>query len=185
MEGTVDNVNDPSVGAGIGSDRKKRSPATARPKAKRTHLLLSQRIMVLANLLKRGAAIRYRRLLDLRPGEWGIVAQLGERAPRNLNDLAASMGLDKAQISRGVSRLVKLGFVTRRPNPHNSREILIALTPKGGAAFETILDAAGAVNHRLLATVARGKRRDLEHLLELLTSRAATLLLDEQAADPS
>jgi DNA-binding MarR family transcriptional regulator len=159
----------------------KRSRAAARPKAKRTHLLLSQRIMVLANLLKRAAAIRYRRLLDLRPGEWGIVAQLGERAPRNLNDLATSMGLDKAQISRGVSRLVKLGFVTRKPNPHNSREILIALTRKGDAAFETILDAAAAVNVTLLAVVTPRQRQELEQLLELFTTRAGTLLANEQA----
>jgi DNA-binding MarR family transcriptional regulator len=153
--------------------------------AKRTHLLLSQRVMVLANLLKRAAAIRYRRLLNLRPGEWGIVAQLGERAPRNLNDLATSMGLDKAQISRAVSRLVRLGLVTRKPNPHDSREILIALTLEGEAAFETILDAAAAVNGALLASVPAGQRRELERLLALFTSRAAALLLDEQAADPS
>jgi DNA-binding MarR family transcriptional regulator len=148
-------------------------------------LLLSHRVMVLANLLKRAAAIRYRRLLDLRPGEWGIVAQLGERAPRNLNDLATGMGLDKAQVSRGVSRLVKLGLVTRKSNPHNSREILIALTAKGGAAYRTILEASAAVNATLLAAVPSGQRKELAHLLELFTSRAATLLLDEQAADPS
>ena len=47
-------------------------------------LILARRVLTLANLLKRAATIRYRRLLDLRPGEWGIVAQLGERAPRNL-----------------------------------------------------------------------------------------------------
>jgi DNA-binding MarR family transcriptional regulator len=164
--------------------KRSRTAPPGRP-AKRTHLLLSQRVMVLANLLKRAAALRYRRLLSLRPGEWGIVAQLGERAPRNLNDLATSMGLDKAQISRGVSRLVRLGLVTRKPNPRNSREILIALTRKGDSAFETILDAAGAVNGRLLATVTPAQRGELERLLELFTSRAATLLLDEQAADPS
>jgi DNA-binding MarR family transcriptional regulator len=144
-------------------------------------LLLSQRIMVLANLLKRAATIRYHRLLDLRPGEWGIVAQLGQRAPRNLNDLATGMGRDKAQVSRAVSRLVKLGLVTRKPNPHNSREILIALTHKGGAAYQTILEAATAVNGALLAAVTPAQRRELEQLLELFTSRAGTLLANEQA----
>jgi DNA-binding MarR family transcriptional regulator len=152
--------------------------------AKQT-LLLSQRIMVLANLLKRAATIRYHRLLDLRPGEWGIVAQLGQRAPRNLNDLATSMGRDKAQVSRAVSRLVKLGLVTRKPNPHNSREILIALTRKGGAAHRTILKAATAVNGTLLAAITAGQRRELEAMLDLFTTRAATLLLDEQAAGPA
>jgi DNA-binding MarR family transcriptional regulator len=163
----------------------KRSRAIARPQAKRNHLLLSQRIMILANLLKRAATIRYHRLLDLRPGEWGIVAQLGQRAPRNLNDLATGMGRDKAQISRAVSRLVKLGLVTRKPNPHNSREILIALTHKGGTAHQTILKAATAVNGALLAAVTPGQRRELEAMLDVFTTRAATLLADEQANEPT
>ena len=156
-------------------------PRPAGPKA----MLLSHRIMVLANLLKRAAAIRYRRLLDLRPGEWGIVAQLGERAPRNLNDLAAGMGLDKAQISRGVSRLVKLGLVTRRPNPRNSREILIALTSQGGAAYQTILAAAATVNGALLASVTPGERKQLDRLLDVFTSRAGKLLAGEQPGKQS
>jgi len=151
-------------------------PRPAGPKA----MLLSHRVMVLANLLKRAAAIRYRRLLSLRPGEWGIVAQLGERAPRNLNDLATGMGLDKAQISRGVSRLVKLGLVTRKANPHNSREIVIALTAKGGAAYRTILDASAAVNGALLAGVTPGQRKELDRMLHVFTSRAGTLLAGEQ-----
>src|SRR5436190_4231764 len=87
-----------------------------------TTFVLSRRVMMLANLLRRAATLRYRRLLDLKPGEWGIVAQLGERAPRSLIDLADAMGLDKAQISRGVSSLVRQRLVTRKTNPHNSRE---------------------------------------------------------------
>jgi DNA-binding MarR family transcriptional regulator len=144
-------------------------------------VLLSQRIMILANLLKRAATIRYHRLLDLRPGEWGIVAQLGQRAPRNLIDLATGMGRDKAQISRAVSRLVRLGLVTRKPNPRNSREILIALTHKGDTACQTILAAASAVNGALLAAVTPAQRRELEQLLDVLTTRAGALLANEQA----
>jgi hypothetical protein len=41
------------------------------------------------------------------------------------------------------------------------------------------------VNATLLAAVTSGQRKELAQLLELFTSRAATLLLDEQADDPS
>src|SRR5438445_6044758 len=144
-------------------------------------LILSRRVLTLANLLKRAATIRYRRLLDLRPGEWGIVAQLGERAPRNLIDLAASMGLDKAQISRGVSSLVKQRLVTRKTNPRSNREILLALTPQGSAAYAVILKAGAAANEILLAGLAPKERRQLGELFALVTRRAQQLLSEEQA----
>ena len=148
-------------------------------------LILARRVLTLANLLTRAAAIRYRRLLDLRPGEWGIIAQLGERAPRNLVDLAASMGLDKAQISRGVSNLVKQGLVTRKTNPHNNREILLALTAQGAAAYAVILKASAAANEILLAGLAPKERKQLGALLGTFTQRAQTLLVEEQALGPN
>jgi DNA-binding MarR family transcriptional regulator len=141
--------------------------------------------MTLSNFLKRAATIRYRRLLDLLPGEWGIVAQLGERAPRNLIDLAASMGLDKAQISRSVSSLVKQGFVTREINPRNSREILLSLTPRGSVAYEVILKAGATANDVLLTGIAPRERARLDELLELFTGRAQALLDEEMALGPA
>src|SRR5690349_17243119 len=145
-----------------------------------SEFVLSRRVMTLANLLRRAATIRYRRLIDLKPGEWGVVAQLGERAPRNLVDLAGSMGLDKAQISRSVSSLVRQGFVTRKVNPANSREILMALTPRGAAAYRTIVKAGAKANSFLLAATGARERVRLRRQLDLFMTRALTLLAREQ-----
>src|SRR5450631_2771235 len=111
----------------MNSRDRSRQAVTKQQKTQR--FVLSRKVMVLANILKRAAGARYRRLLDLPPGEWGVIAQLGARAPRGLNDLAGAMGLDKTQISRSVSRLVEHGLVTRTTNPHSHREVLIALSP--------------------------------------------------------
>ena len=151
----------------------------------RTPFVLSRRVMMLANLLRRAATLRYRRLLELKPGEWGIVAQLGERAPRSLIDLADAMGLDKAQISRSVSSLVRQGLVTRKTNPGNSREVLIALTARGNAANQTILEAGGIANEALLAGLTATERNELAELLKRFTERAQRLLSDEQALGPA
>jgi len=94
------------------------------------------------------------------------------------------MGLDKAQISRGVSSLVRQGLVTRKTNPHNSREVLIALTPRGNAANATILEAGGRANESLLAGLTARERRELAALLETFTRRAHDLLDGEQTLSP-
>ena len=46
--------------------------------------MLSSRLMVLANLLKRGAILRYKRLAGLSSVEFGLVASLGRRPPMSV-----------------------------------------------------------------------------------------------------
>ena len=41
--------------------------------------MMSSRLMVLANLLRRGAMLRYKRLAGLSSVEYGLVASLGRR----------------------------------------------------------------------------------------------------------
>jgi DNA-binding MarR family transcriptional regulator len=147
--------------------------------------VLSRKVMTLANLLKRGAGIRYRRFLGLPQGEWGVIAQLGARAPRTLGDLAAGMGLDITQISRSVSDLVERGLVTRSSNPLNNREVLIALSRKGEAANAAFVEAGSRVNEALLEGLSDWERAALEALLIRFTERAERLLASEQEASDS
>ena len=75
--------------------------------------LLSYRLHVVANLLSRGAAMRYRREFGVSLWEWRTIALLGAQAPLSLNELAAAAGLDKSQMSRVVAGLVERGLVAR------------------------------------------------------------------------
>ena len=69
-------------------------------------VMLSSRLMVLANLLKRGAILRYKRLAGLSSVEFGLVASLGRRPPMSVARLAEAVGQDKGQISRALAELV-------------------------------------------------------------------------------
>ena len=66
-------------------------------------VMLSSRLMVLANLLKRGAILRYKRLAGLSSVEFGLVASLGRRPPMSVARLAEAVGMDKGQISRALA----------------------------------------------------------------------------------
>ena len=135
-------------------------------------------------ILAEGMTLKFG-LLGLPQGEWGVIAQLGARAPRTLGDLAAGMGLDITQISRSVSSLVERGFVTRSLNPLNNREVLIALSRKGEAANAVIVDAGSRVNEILLEGLSDRERTALEALLVRLTERAERLLASEQETSES
>ena len=141
--------------------------------------LVSQRILVLSNLLRRAAGLRYRRLLDLQAGEWGVVAELGHRSPCTLNDLSGRIGVDKTQLSRTVSRLIARGLVRRKPNPHDNREVRLSLTPQGQDCHAAIMRAGRNANLSLLADLSARERKQLVDLIERVTVRARDLLRAE------
>jgi len=141
--------------------------------------LVSQRILVLSNLLRRAAGLRYRRLLDLQAGEWGVVAELGHRSPCTLNDLSGRIGVDKTQLSRTVARLIARGLVRRKPNPHDNREVRLSLTPQGQDCHAAIMRAGRNANLSLLADLSARERKQLVDLIERVTVRARDLLRAE------
>src|ERR1700739_2660571 len=104
--------------------------------------MLSSRLMVLANLLKRGAIIRYKRLAGLSSVEFGLVASLGRRPPMSVARLADAVGMDKGQISRALAGLVSRKLVARSGNPRDNREVLVCLTRTGLAAHDAIVAGA-------------------------------------------
>lgn len=91
-------------------------------------VMLSSRLMVLANLLKRGAILRYKRLAGLSSVEFGLVASLGRRPPMSVARLAEAVGQDKGQISRALAELVSRKLIAKSANPKDSREVLVSLT---------------------------------------------------------
>jgi DNA-binding MarR family transcriptional regulator len=169
----------------------KRKPPLAAPAASaagnqtagNAERLVSGRILILANLLRRAAALRYRRLLRLPGGEWGVITQIGYGKPQTLNQIAHGMGLEKAQLSRTVSSLVRRHLLSKKTNPKNSREVLISLTPQGRIQYQTILAAGASANDRLLQDLPKQDRQLLVEQIERLTRRARELLKAEQASD--
>jgi MarR family len=75
--------------------------------------MMSSRLMVLANLLKRGAMLRCKRTAGLSSVEYGLVANLGRQPPMSVARLAEAVGLDKGQISRALADLVSRKLVAK------------------------------------------------------------------------
>src|SRR5437660_102938 len=112
--------------------------------------MTSSRLMVLANLLKRGAILRYKRLAGLSSVEFGLVASLGRHPPMSVARLAEAVGMDKGQISRALAELVSRKLIAKSANPKDSREVLVSLTTAGLAAHDAIVEGAPDRNRLLL-----------------------------------
>jgi DNA-binding MarR family transcriptional regulator len=142
--------------------------------------MMSSRLMVLANLLKRGAILRYKRLAGLSSVEFGLVASLGRRPPMSVVRLAEAVGMDKGQISRALAELVSRKLVAKEVNPRDNRETLVCLTSAGLAAHDTIEAGAQERNRRLLEQLSKDEFKVLLDQIDRLTDTAAQMLADEK-----
>jgi DNA-binding MarR family transcriptional regulator len=142
--------------------------------------MMSSRLMVLANLLKRGAILRYKRLAGLSSVEFGLVASLGRRPPMSVIRLAEAVGMDKGQISRALAELVSRKLVARAVNPRDNREVLVSLTRTGLAAHDAIVAGAQERNQRLLEQLDADEVSMLLAHIERLTRKAEKMLVVEK-----
>ncbi len=142
--------------------------------------MMSSRLMVLANLLKRGAILRYKRLAGLSSVEFGLVASLGRRPPMSVIRLAEAVGMDKGQISRALAVLVSRRLVTKAVNPRDNREVLVSLTRTGLAAHDAIVAGAQERNQRLLEQLDSDEVAMLLAYIDSLTRKAEAMLAVEK-----
>ena len=142
--------------------------------------MMSSRLMVLANLLKRGAILRYKRLAGLSSVEFGLVASMGRRPPMSVISLAAAVGMDKGQISRALAELVARKLVAKADNPRDNREVLVCLTRTGLAAHDAIVAGAQERNRRLLEQFSPEELKLFLAQVDRLTESAAGMLAAEK-----
>lgn len=121
--------------------------------------LLSYRLSRTSSAMSRSAALRYRREFDVSLGEWRAISLIAADPTLTLNRLARRAGLDKAQMSRVVSRLTERGLVDRTAS--SGRTSQLALTAEGTRVYRGLITAAN--------------ERDAEFLAALTPTEAATL----------
>lgn len=110
----------------------------------------------------RAMVAMYKPLLEplrLTHPQYLVMLALWERAPRQLNDLAADLALEPATASPLVKRLEADGLVARQRSSEDERRLDITLTDAGRALRERALD----VPRQVMAAVGM----DLEQIATL------------------
>src|SRR5262245_18445421 len=118
--------------------------------------LLSYRVHRVANLLSRSAELRYRREFGVSLREWRTIALLGAAdAPQSPGHLARAAGIDKGQMSRVVSGLVKRRLVLRAAHSRDGRGVRLTPSQNGLKVYKGLIRAAGQRDHALLDCLSK------------------------------
>ncbi len=145
--------------------------------------LLSYRLHQVANLLSRGAEMRYRREFGVSLWEWRTVALLGGAdGPQSLNELARAAGMDKSQMSRVVTGLTQKGIVLRGMDANDARGIRLSLTRSGRTLYQKLIRAAAERNSAFLGCLTAQERKVLEQAMTKLAHEARGFIQEEKRA---
>jgi len=144
--------------------------------------LLSYRLHVVANLLSRGAELRYRREFGVSLWEWRTVALLGgAHEALSLNALARAAGIDKSQMSRVVAGLTRRKLVLREADAADGRGVRLTLSAAGRRLYAGLIRAAAERNDAFLGCLSASERAAFCGALEKLAVRAREFIGREGA----
>ena len=75
------------------------------------------------------------------PAQQAYLLVIGEGEELSQEEIARRHGVDKANAARAVSTLEQLGYVSRRRDPDDRRNWIVALTPRGGEVRTAVEEA--------------------------------------------
>ena len=143
--------------------------------------LLSYRLHVVANLLSRGAELRYRREFGVSLWEWRTIALLGAATePVGFNHLAHAAGVHKSQMSRVVAGLVRRRLVVRAADPSDARGLRLALSKSGRKLYEGLISAAAERDRAFRNCLSKTETQVFDRALSKLAGQARELIAEEK-----
>jgi DNA-binding MarR family transcriptional regulator len=144
--------------------------------------LLSYRLHTVANLLSRGAELRYRREFGVSLWEWRTVALLGAvTEPLSLNHLAHAAGIHKSQMSRVVSGLTKRKLVLRAASSTDGRGVQLTLSKEGRRLYQGLISAASERDETFNSCLSKNEKEVFDRCLVKLAGQARAVIQREKA----
>lgn len=108
--------------------------------------------------------------LELGPGRYLYLFGLYIEDGRRQQELADTIGVDKAAAARALSRLEQDGYVRRRADPQDRRYMRVYLTPRGRHLQPQLEQAAAQCIDSMTSMLDSEERGQLRGLLAKMTA---------------
>jgi len=145
------------------------------PKSFRLEQFVPYSLSVLTNTIGATLALAYSERFGLSIPEWRIVAILNRFPGISAREAAQFTAMDKVQVSRAITSLLKAGMVKRKFSKEDQRRSVLALTAQGRGVFGKIVPAAIRFEELLHEGLTHGEIAALEATLAKVQSRASQL----------
>ena len=109
--------------------------------------------------------------LGLSQASWMAIATLAKDEPQSQTELASRLGVEDPTMVAMIDRMVKAGYMERRPSPTDRRVKLVHLTDEGRAIYHKVRAAADPLRHELLAGIDPAELQRMTALFEALCDK--------------
>ena len=110
---------------------------------------------------------------------WRVVAALASKGSLRQIDLADLTSIEVSTLSRIVTRLVRMGVVSRTRSASSTREVIVKLTAKGNAQVARLIPIARAYETAAIAGLRPEElavlKRCLRRVYANMKNRAASM----------
>lgn len=106
--------------------------------------------------------------LHLSLAMWRVLAALSNNGEQRQIDLVDMTSIDASTMSRLVTRLVRAGLVTRARSKTSSREVVVALSPRGRAQVESLIPIAKGLERTASDGLSARDLAVVRHALRLM-----------------
>lgn len=116
--------------------------------------------------------------------EWRVIATLGRNGSLTSGSLTERTGMDKAKVSRAVSRLQAAGLVERQVNAEDLRSAYLHLSDAGKAVHDKIVPIALELERDLVSSLSPEELRTFKDMLVRLDKHVAEKYKNDLEGDP-
>ena len=85
---------------------------------------------------------------------WRVLASLSSRGEQRQVDIAKTTSIDVSTLSRLITRIVRMGLVTRSRSKSNQREVVVRLGAKGRSVVDRLIPIARRLEQDAIAGLA-------------------------------
>jgi MarR family transcriptional regulator, organic hydroperoxide resistance regulator len=96
---------------------------------------------------------------------WRVMAVLASTGGQRQIDLADLTSIDSSTLSRLVTRLVRIGLVTRTRSTSSNREVAVRLSPRGGALVARLIPLGLEFESAAIAGISSAELMTLKRCL--------------------
>jgi len=112
--------------------------------------------------------VRYESSGDVRPGQFGVLANLSTNGAKTPGELANDERVQAPSMTRTITMLAERGWVRRDAHPTDRRQILVSITDEGRAVMKATRRQRDEWVNRRAATLTDDERRILAEATPIL-----------------
>lgn len=148
--------------------------STSHPDKPISHFL-TYRVNVLANLFNRQMERLLQHEFAIALPDWRVIAHLGQFGALSVKQLSRHSEMDKALVSRIVTRLVEREVVVSRPDERDKRSVSVKLTESGLLLYHKIKPVALEQQIKFAMPLSEIEVANLESALDKLLDHARSM----------